>query len=343
MSLRTISICALTCACLLSVASGAKASAAIATQDKKQSDAKLSSGEREAADKINKAKGGEAKLQAASEFIRKYPKSSLRPRVAEAVANEIYNTQDKEIKISLAQTYLDFFNEPAEAELVNGMLLTALLDANRAADVFKLAPAWLEKHPEDVDAFRRLAIIGSNAAINGDNSFLVQAQQYGVKALELIEADKKPANVEAVQWAEYKAKFLPGLYRETGVLALRSGDTAAGRARLEKAIALNTSDPSVYAIVGQMADEDYTASVKEYKVAPAGAARDAALKKAQAQLDNVINLYAHAIALSEGHAEHEQLRSQVIPALEEYYKYRHNNSTDGLQQMIDKYKKPATP
>ena len=24
-----------------------------------------------------------------------------------------------------------------------------------------------------------------------------------------------------------------------------------------------------------------------------------------------------------------------------YYKYRHNGSTDGMQQLIDKYKKPA--
>lgn len=340
MKFRNIGTYALVCACWLALAVGVGATPA--TQDKKQPEAKLSSGERDAAEKINKASGGEAKLQAAAEFIKKYPKSSLRPRIAEAVATEISNTQDDALKISLSQTYLDFFNQPAEAEYVNGMMLSAMLTTDRLADAFKLAPAWLEKHPEDVDMMRRLAIVGSNAAIKGDNSFITQAQQYGVKAIEIIEADKKPANIEAAQWTDYKAKYLPGLYRETGVLALRSGDKAAGRARLEKAAALSSSDPSVYAIVGQLADEEYTASVTEYNVAT-GPAKDAALKKAQGQLDNVIELYAHAIALTEGHPEYEQLRTQLMPALEEYYKFRHNKTTNGLQQLIDKYKKPVTP
>jgi len=340
MRFRTFSTCALVCACWLTAAAGVGTFAV--AQDKKQADAKVAGGEREAAEKINKATGGEAKLQAAAEFVRKYPKSSLRPRVAEAVAAEIAGTQDGSLKISLAQTYLDFFNEPAEAEHVNGLLLTAMIDADRTADAFKLAPSWLEKHPDDVDTLRRLAIIGSNASIKGDNSFVEQAQQYGVKAAELIETDKKPAHVEAAKWTDYKAKYLPGLYREMGILALRAGDKTTGRTRLEKAVALNTGDPSVYAIVGQMADEDYTASANEYKTA-SGPAKDAALKKAHGQLDNVIDLYAHAVALSEGRPEYEQLRTQLMPALEEYYKFRHKNSTDGLRQLIDKYKKPATP
>jgi hypothetical protein len=346
MKFRTLSACALVCAFLLTVGAGASGASAQDNKSTQASDAKVSSGERDAAEKINKAKGGEAKLQAAAEFIKKYPKSSMRPRIAEAIANEISATPEAELKISLSRTYLDFFNQPAEADYINGTLLRALLDtdksASNAAEIFKLAPAWLDKHPEDVDTLRRLAVTGSNAAIAGNNAYVAQAQQYGAKAIELIEADKKPEAVDAAQWAEYKSKQLPGLYREAGILALRSGDKAAGRARLEKAITLNTPDPSVYAIVGQMADEDYTTYVNEYKAAPAGAARDAALKKAQAQLDKVIDLYAQSVALTEGHAEYDQLRGQVMPALEEYYKFRHNNSSDGLQQLIDKFKKPAT-
>src|SRR2546423_1797703 len=182
MKFRTLSACALVCACWLAASAGASAFSA-AAQDNKgtQADAKVSSGERDAAEKINKAKGGEAKLQAAAEFIKKYPKSSLRPRVAEAVAAEIAGTPEAELKISLSRTYLDFFNQPAEADYINGTLLRALLDTDKnssnAVEVFKLAPAWLEKHPEDVDTLRRLAITGSNAAIQGTNRYVARAQQ----------------------------------------------------------------------------------------------------------------------------------------------------------------------
>ena len=330
MKFRILSAFALVCAL----------ACAAAAQDDKGGQPKVSGGEKDAAQKIEKAKGAEAKLQAASEFVKKYPKSTLRQRIAEAVSNEILSTQDAAQKAALIETYVAFFSEPAETEPVNAALLSAYIDADRAADAFKLASTWMARHPEDFDTMRRLAAVGSNAAIRGDSAYVEDARKYGAQALELIEADKKPADVDAQKWAEYKAKFLPGLYREVGILSLRTGDNAAGRARLEKAIALNTDDPSVYAIVGQMNDEEYTQLVSAYKAAPAGAARDAALKKAEAQLDKVIDLYARAVGLAQGRTEYETLRTQVMPALTDYYKFRHNNSDAGLQQLVDKYKRP---
>jgi hypothetical protein len=314
-----------------------------AAQDNKSkpADVKVSSGERDAAAKIEKATGTEAKLQAASAFIKKYPTSTLRPQIAKSIADEIANAQDNQLKTSLAQTYLDIFNAPTEADYISGPLMEAYLVSGHAAEAFKMAPAWFEKHPDDVDTYRRLAIVGSNAAITGDSQFVPQARQYGVKALELIEADKKPASADAASWADYKTKMLPGLYREVGILSLRTGDKADGRARLEKAITLGTNDPSAYAIIGQMSEDDYTNLVNQYKLTSAGPARDAAFKKAQDQLDKVIDLYAHAVALAEGHPEYDSLRTQLMPPLTDYYKFRHNNSDAGLQQLIDKYKKPA--
>jgi len=337
MKFKILAACALACAFALGAVNAA-AQAAPAAQD----DSKVSGGEREAADKINKAKGAEAKLQAASAFVKKYPKSTLRPRIAEALSGEILSTQDAAQKAALIETFVLFFNDPAEADRVNGPLMAAYIDANRPADAFKLAPVWFGKHADDVDSMRRLAIVGSNAAIGGDNAYVTDAIKYGLQAVEMIEGDKRPANIDAAQWADYKTKFLPGLYREVGVLSLRTGDNAGARTRLEKAIALGTDDPSSYAIVGQMNDEEYVNLVNAYKAAPAGAARDAALKKAQDQLDKVIDLYAHAVGLTTGRAEFENLRTQVMPALTDYYKFRHNNSDAGLQQLIDKYKR-TTP
>jgi hypothetical protein len=60
-------------------------------------------------------------------------------------------------------------------------------------------------------------------------------------------------------------------------------------------------------------------------------------------LDNVIEAYAHAVALAESNPNLQQVRQQYLQDLEAYYKYRHHNSTEGMQQLIDKYKTPAKP
>ena len=72
--------CALACACVAASAQDNKS---------KPADAKVSGGERDAAAKIDKAKGAEAKLQAGVEFVKKYPTSTLRPQVAKGVAAEV--------------------------------------------------------------------------------------------------------------------------------------------------------------------------------------------------------------------------------------------------------------
>ena len=338
MKLRILSACALACACALAGAGVA------AAQDNKggQAEVKVSGGERDAAAKIEKAKGPEARLQAAAEFVKKYPKSALRPQVAQKVADEIAGVQDTQLKISLAQTYLDFFNEPAEAALVNDALLNAYLNAGRSDEAFKMGSARLAKNPEDVNLLRSLAIVASNEAIKGNTAYAAQGLQYGTKAIELLEADKKPAGADDAKWAAYKAETLPALYRATGIIAFKTNDQAAAIARLEKAAALKSTDPGVYLLLGNLNYDKYERLAKQYQVMPAGASKDAALKQVEAQIDKTIEAYAQAIAITEGNAQYQTAHDAMKQDIENLYKYRHHGSTEGLQQVIDKYKKPPT-
>jgi hypothetical protein len=313
-----------------------------AQQDKSQGP-KLSDDERKAAKKISDAKGLDAQLQASAEFVKKYPKSAARPQIAKYLAEQIKGIQDRAQKISTAQTYLEFFNETAEVDAVEPLLIEAYLDNSKPDEAFRAAAPWLVKHPDDLELLARLTLAGSNEALRGNSNFLKLSQQYGTQAIEMMEADKRPAGIEAAQWTEYKTRMLPALDREVGVIALRLDDKATAKVRLEKAATLKTTDPSVYAVLGGFADEDYEALVDKYKSAKP-AERDAALKKAQEQLDRVIELYAQAVALSEAKPEYKQITDQLMPSLQSYYKFRHNGSTDGLQQLLDKYRKsPATP
>lgn len=339
--------CALA-ACVWLAGAAASAAGSFAGQDQTQTDKakqegpKLSGDEGKAVTKINTATDASAKLQAADEFVKKYPKSEVRGQVARHVATHIGNVQDAGQRISLSEKFLTTFNAPDEADLVARALLDAYLDVSRDADAFRAGAAWLQKNPDDVDVLRRLSVAAGNAAIKGNNDFVPQGRQYAAKAIELIEADKKPAAWEAAQWAEYKTKWLPAIYREAGVLAIRANDRAAAKANMEKAAALKSADPAVYLLLSDIANQEYNEAAKAYQAMPAGAAKDARLKEIQAQLDRVIETYAQAVATLEGNAQYEQARQQMRQDLESYYKYR-RGSTQGLQELIDKYKaaKPA--
>ncbi|HEX8722366.1 MAG TPA: hypothetical protein VF736_17255 [Pyrinomonadaceae bacterium] len=326
---RILSACALACA--LTVGAAAQGDKA------KQEGPKISGGERDAALKIEKAKGTEARLQAAAAFVKKYPQSALRHQVAEVLAAEIGAVTDAQQSLSLAQVFQDIFNQPDEAPLVNAALLNAYINTGQTEEAMKAGTAWLAQHPDDVQTMQNLTILASGQAIKGNNAFAAQGRQYGAKAIELIEADKMPAGFEAAKWADYKKTALVTLYRETGVLAYKAGDKEAAMPLLEKAVALNSPDPGVYLIMSDLLNDAYEFAAKEYKVATA-AEKDAAMKKAEAALDKVIDSYARAVAVTEGNAQYQQVNAAVRQNLEQYYKYRHKN-TDGMQQLIDKYKR----
>jgi type III secretion system FlhB-like substrate exporter len=332
MMFRILSALALACAL---------SGAAVAQDDKaKQEAPKVSGGERDAAQKIEKAKGTEAKLQQAVAFVKKYPESPLRRRIAEALAQEIAATTDQQAKGSLAQTFLEIFNKPEEAPLVTATLLNSYINTGQTQDAMTLGAKWLAEHPDDITVMQNLTILASAQAIKGNNAFVAQGRDYGAKAIALLEADKMPAGFDAAKWPDFKKQALVSLYRETGVIALKSGDNAAALPLLEKAIALGTNDAAVYFIVSDLHNDIYEDAAKSAIVASA-ADKPAATQKAEAALDRVIESYARAIAFTDGKADFAQANAAFRERMTPYYKYRHKNSTDGMQQLIDKYKKPA--
>src|SRR5260370_34820043 len=74
----------------------------------------VSAGEQKAAEAITSAPDPAAKRKAGAAFIKKYPKSTLRSRVAQALENDIPAVTDPSQKISLAPKYQGDFREPTE-------------------------------------------------------------------------------------------------------------------------------------------------------------------------------------------------------------------------------------
>lgn len=309
----------------------------VRAQGAKSAQPNLSSGEQTLLKGINAAPDPAAKLKAAAELIKKYPKSSARPRVASEIANQIAGANTSE-KISLAQEYQGVFTEPSEQELIMPMLIEAFAGANRFDEAFSTGAGFLNSNPDSLPVLVQLMLVGTDQAKQKNPKFVPQSLQYGAHAIELIEADKKPAATDDAGWKKYKTTLLPSLYQSMGILSLVKGDRGEAKSQLAKASEIAPADPFNYLMLAGILNDEYQDGATRYKGMPDGPPKVEELKRVLASLDQVIDAYAHMIALSEGSARLQAVRQQFLEDLESYYKYRHNNSTVGMQQLIDKYK-----
>jgi hypothetical protein len=243
--------------------------------------------------------------------------------------------------VTLAQQYTGIFTEPAEQQMIMPVLIDALAAANRADEAFSTGSEFLTRNPDSLFVLVGLMSLGTDQAKQKNLKYIPQSLPYGIHAIELIEADKKPADIDDAGWKKYKSSALPSLYQSMGLLNLVKGDREGAKARLAKAAELAPTDAFNYLLLAGILNEEYQDAAKRYQSMPSGPAKDEELKTILASLDRVIDTYAHTIALAEGNDRLAPVRQQYLQDLEAYYKYRHNNSTAGMQQLIDKYKKPA--
>lgn len=303
----------------------------------------ISQDEQNLAQKITSAPDAAAKLKAAAALIKKYPKTAIRPRVAQEIGDSIQEVKDSTQKLALAQEFQTLFNDPAEEEIIGPIIVDAYADANQVDQAFAKGSDFLSRHPDSLRVLVQMLSIGTEQAKKQNPKFIDQAIRYGTRAAEIGEADKKPADFDDASWLHFKTKVLPSIYPSLGLLYMSKGARTEAKAQYTKASQLAPADPFNYVMLAALLNEDYQTEAKAYQSSSPGAARDAQLKKVQGLLDSVIDAYARAIAMSEGNAALQQVRQQYLQDLESYYKYRHNNSTEGMQQLIDKYKVAPKP
>ncbi|MFN7930102.1 MAG: hypothetical protein U0Y68_19690 [Blastocatellia bacterium] len=296
-----------------------------------------SSAEQDAAKKVQAAQGVPAKLKQAEEFMKKNAKSSLRMKLAEYIANEIGNVMDAQQRLNNIESYNKIFNAENEKDLVLAYQVDSLAMLDKVEEAFKLAPKALEKSPDNALLLTQLALRGSNAIRQEKKEYLEPTKRYATKALELLEANKRPANVDEAYWNNFKQQWLPELHMTMGFIALTAGDATEAKTRFQKSIELNPLHPNGYVMLASLADANYQRAAMDYNTA-SGANKDAALKKAYGFLDEEIDHYAHVVALTESKAEFKQLHDQVLPVLQETYKIRKGSLT-GLDALIKQYKK----
>ena len=300
----------------------------------------ISSEEQQLALKVKAAPDAPAKLKAAGDFLKKFPKSTLRPDVAAVLIDSINAVTDATQRLNLALEYQKLFGGDSEAETAASLLIDAYVAARQFDQAFDTGSQFLAKDPDALRILVSLASIGTEQAKQRNAKYAAPARKYGTHAIELIEANKKPISMNDEAWKQYQGPVLASLYQSTGILLIAQGDRPAAKLRFEKGIALTPADAFNYLMLGGLINDEYQATASRWKGMPAGPAKEAELQKALALLDQGIDSFAHFVALSEGNEKLQSARQQYSEDLQTYYKYRHQGSIEGLQQLIDKYKRP---
>lgn len=296
--------------------------------------------EAEALTAITLATNPSTKLAAAEEFINRFPKSSSRIKAAELVAAEILKVKNGTVAITLVERAQSIFTAEEEREILKPVALEAYATGNRANDAFKLAAELLTKNPDDLNVLVQMTSLGADEVRKRNREHADVALQYGLKAITLVEGKPKPSrrNDDLSADGPTPEVDLAQLYQQTAILHLGSGNVDEARSRLTRATELRPDDPSNFALLGRVIHADYVKQMEAYEAMPDGKQKQETLTKLDALLDTIIDAYAHAAALATGRPQFQTLLQQVIPDLTTYYKYRHNQSIQGLQELINKYK-----
>lgn len=311
--------------------------AANAQDQKKEQGPQVPGDERSALEKIIKAANPEAKMKAAAEYAKKFPKGVKRQEVAGSIANEIYKVQDNSQKIKMAQEFSNTFNQPGEPDLVRPSLIEAYFTANKFDEALSESAKYLEKNPDDVTIHVQITWAGANQAqkMPATSKLIQEALKSGSKAVELMEADAKPSWMDAAKWKDYRNSWLWRLYQARGILLVITNDKPAAKESFEKAAGIESYEPTILLQLVNLSSEEYQTLAQQYQKEQ----KPELMTKALEKMDEVIDWLARAVAATEGNAQLKDANTQLMENLKQYYSFRNNGKTDGMAGLIDKYRK----
>lgn len=266
---------------------------------------------------VNNRKTNEAAAyQAAREYLQKYPKD-----------NDQY-TQ-----------YLQKWMVIYERDERKRTLPQLVYNAKNFAGAYTVGKQILADEPDYLPALIHLGYAGYLAMTTAKNeAFNADAQAYANKAIQLIEAGKSPGS-----WLPFKGKddTLAQLYYAVGVLSLRNAPDRAIES-LMKAAQFETDlkkSPSIYYYIAAAYESGpYKTMAAAYQTTFAGKEETAQSKLALAKLnviiDRMIDAYARAVAAAGSDSANAQNKIQWSNKLSEFFKFRHDGSDVGMNELI---------
>lgn len=273
----------------------------------------------------------------------------------EKKAYDAYNAARGEKDLSKQQTmiqealglypksqYVKFFKELLAANI--GNRFQTEIKAEKIDTAFKIYNDEVVSNVPDLEVNYLLAFLDplSRFAKKPDTPNAEIGQEVLKKAIDVIKSGKAPVSVP--EWDKKKPAVLASLYQTVGLYtwkASKKDDDAL--TVFKESIAQDCSDPITYYFMAELHKGKYDSLSKEYDgLADADKTGDKGkevLDKINVVVDQMIEAYAKTISVSESKAKtYEKLRTGVQGALETFWKFRNNNTLDGLPDFMSKFK-----
>jgi len=206
------------------------------------------------------------------------------------------------------------------------------------AKAYGMAKQVLADNPDNVKVLIALGYGGVFASETRNETFNDAAGGYAQKAIQLIESGKTPDT-----WAPFKNRedVLASLYYAEGFYSLKPKPESS-IVNLIKASQIDSdrkTSPSTYYYLAlayqngpyKRLSEDYT---KRFGNQPESPESKAALENINKMMDKIIDAYARAVALASKDPQQQGPRTQWMNRLTELYKFRHEDSEAGLNELI---------
>jgi hypothetical protein len=216
--------------------------------------------------------------------------------------------------------------------------LARLFKQQDFAGVFRTGRAILADEPDDLKTINHLAYAGYLAAGKGNETFSADALDYARRAVQLIESGAKPAD-----WQPFvdQSDALAYLNFVVGELTFKE-DPANSASLFLKALTYDSTlrrAPVIYSrLAASYVASRYDPLSKDYEARYSG--KDptdesrAALEKIRVVVDQIIDAYARAVAFSASDVKYADAKRRWLDELTRYYKFRHDDSTEGLDALI---------
>ncbi|MDQ1524590.1 MAG: hypothetical protein QOE47_2514, partial [Pyrinomonadaceae bacterium] len=254
-----------------------------------------------------------AAFEAGREYVGKYPNDEYSARVRAWV--EAYERAARKLQFE-----------------------SLLFKEKKYAAAFGVGKQVLANEPDNLRTIINLASAGYLASNAGDASSNAETLDYARRATALIEGGAKPSD-----WKPFTGQpdALAYLNFITGELILR--ETPAESVNyFRKAIASEgavKNTPVIYsrlaaAYVASRYEPQSKAFEARFGGKEATPESKAALEEINATVDLITDAYARAVALSGTEAQYAEARARWMQELTRFYKFRNNDSADGLEAYI---------
>jgi hypothetical protein len=270
-----------------------------------------------------------------------------------------YKAQDAAKSLELGRAFVAKFPSSKYTDFIKkdnvrarGVLFNKAVQEKNMNEMIRIGKEVLAEDPDNLDYLLAMAIqIRQNELFATPPNFAhaAEASEFTERTIRLIESGKTPTGAKDFD----KNKTLAFFHWSLAVVDDHNQSADKAMTHYMEAAKLDPMNATYYFQCGRLHHLKYIAAAKKYGDMPQ-ADRDAApaemkpevkasLDDLNKEADAVINCWVRFLGLTETEGKGwESTRPQVRKAVTELYQYRHNDSTEGLDKLIEQ-NKGATP